>query len=309
MNDQCNLTYVLTTFNKIAFLKITVPLLIANCQPDEEIIITDGGSTDGTKEYLEQLFHEGKIQQFVSEKDKGEAHGFNKAILLASGELIKIITDDDLYSFTAIHQCKEFMLGNKNIDFLFSNIGDYHITDNIFFDHLNINNFMEWKKYNKPTPMCGLGLMLRRSSISLLGLFNPEYVCIDHEYSLKITNQLTCGSFYTGYSAIRILNEKSNSLTKSFESIYSQNTKLSQFYNTTYLEKQQPGILIRLLYQRITASLRSLNIFRKKNEAHGSKLKTPSPPSIEEVFSIADSLLANLNANTKQEFLIKSTNR
>ena len=117
-NQEIKLSYVLTTFNKLPYLKHTIAELLEACTDDEEIVIYDGGSTDGTREYLEDLYKKGLIHQFSSEKDKGEANGYNKAILQANGELIKIITDDDIYAYDRIKQCKEFMLQNPEKDML-----------------------------------------------------------------------------------------------------------------------------------------------------------------------------------------------
>ncbi|MCU0361204.1 MAG: glycosyltransferase, partial [Bacteroidia bacterium] len=68
------LTYVLTTYNKLDYLKITLPFLIQACKKDEEIVVVDGGSSDGTKDFLENLLKENKIHQLLSQKDYGEAH-------------------------------------------------------------------------------------------------------------------------------------------------------------------------------------------------------------------------------------------
>ena len=45
-----SLSYILTTFNKLAYLKISLPYLIASRQQDEEIVIVDGGSKDGARD-------------------------------------------------------------------------------------------------------------------------------------------------------------------------------------------------------------------------------------------------------------------
>src|ERR1700739_554911 len=118
MGKNITLSYVLTTFNKLSYLKVTLPLLIEARKEDEEIVVVDGGSADGTKEFLSELHNQGKIQTFISEKDFGESHGFNKAFLNSKGDLIKIITDDDVYSFKIIQQCKSFMLQNTSVDIL-----------------------------------------------------------------------------------------------------------------------------------------------------------------------------------------------
>jgi glycosyltransferase involved in cell wall biosynthesis len=83
---KITLSYVLTTFNKLEYLKVSLPNLLDNLKDDEEIVITDGGSSDGTSEYLEDLHSRGLIHQYVSEPDIGQAHGINKAILMATGD-------------------------------------------------------------------------------------------------------------------------------------------------------------------------------------------------------------------------------
>ena len=112
------LSYILTTYNKLDYLKITLPYLLAACYPDEEIVIVDGGSSDGTVEYLQALLDQKKIHYFISEKDFGEAHGTNKAFLAAKGQLLKIITDDDVFDFEALQRCKKFMLEHPSVDIL-----------------------------------------------------------------------------------------------------------------------------------------------------------------------------------------------
>ena len=79
--SKFSLSYVMTTFNKFEYLKIAVTELINECLSDEEIVIVDGGSTDGSIEYLSILKDQGKIHQFISAKDYGEAHGINKAMM------------------------------------------------------------------------------------------------------------------------------------------------------------------------------------------------------------------------------------
>ena len=54
MNFQ--LSYIIATRNRLPFLKITIEKIIDNIQPDEEIVVVDGNSTDGAKEYLNKLF-------------------------------------------------------------------------------------------------------------------------------------------------------------------------------------------------------------------------------------------------------------
>lgn len=188
-----------------------MPRLLANVQQDEEVIVIDGASTDGTVEFVEDFVRQGRIHRFLTEADKGEAHGFNKGLLLARGELIKFVTDDDLFSFRQIQQCRIWMLKNSEYDVMGTNglvtlgccthdVGtvDYH------------PSMAEWCERKTPFPFCGLGLMLRRSSLALLGLLHTSFVRVDAEYSLRVTAGPGQLAFYTGATFLRIMNEKSN---------------------------------------------------------------------------------------------------
>ena len=59
--DKYNLSYVLTTRNKLPYLKEVMTRLIENVQDDEEIVVVDGASTDGSVEYLKNQFEKGHI--------------------------------------------------------------------------------------------------------------------------------------------------------------------------------------------------------------------------------------------------------
>src|SRR4051794_11954081 len=99
---SCSLTYAVTTYNRLPYLKEAMSRLVKARRRDEEIVVVDGGSTDGTVPYLRQLLATGDIDTLLSEPDHGQGHGINKALLRAHGDVIKPINDDDLYDYDAI---------------------------------------------------------------------------------------------------------------------------------------------------------------------------------------------------------------
>jgi glycosyltransferase involved in cell wall biosynthesis len=227
---QYSMSYVLTSFNKLDYLKITLPLVIQACKPDEEIVVVDGGSTDGTKDYLESLFKDKKIHVLLSEKDKGEAHGINKALFLAKGGLIKIITDDDLYDFEAIQDCKKHMLEHRETDVLGFDGYSCKVAEKPKFEKTNfIEGFQHWKRDGSAFLFCGLSLLIRKSSLPYLGLFNTNYKIIDMEYSLRITSMKSKIAFYTGHAFVNIINPASNSV-KFYDVIRKEYHKLRRTY-------------------------------------------------------------------------------
>jgi glycosyltransferase involved in cell wall biosynthesis len=230
-----NLTYVISTYNKIEFIKIVLEHLISYRSADEEIVVVDGGSKDGTAEYLQELFNNGFIHQFVSEKDHGEGHGFNKAILMARGKIVKYLTDDDVFDISVIRCCKEYMLANPNINFLNTNGANYDIeanSDIYIFTSSYLEQMKEWEHTGKPFAFCMLGAMFNRKSLALLGLLNPSIKRADAEYSLRITSQKITMAWCTGVSYVRLHNSKSNSAVFS-DRIKEETKKLNAFYNVS----------------------------------------------------------------------------
>lgn len=212
MNDV-KLSYVITTFNKLPYLKQVMRLLLQNVQVDEEIVIADGGSSDGTKEYLQQLYADGLIHQFISEKDKGEAHGYNKTFLLAKGDLIKIITDDDIFNYEAIGKMKDFMLQNTHLDAICGNIISVNVTHTPTFSEYRKSYQVWFEQWTRgeigATFFSCLPLMIRRNRLSLLGLFDTSYKHVDLEYSVRLTFNNRKLAFYSDLVAIGLVNEKS----------------------------------------------------------------------------------------------------
>lgn len=210
---EIKLSYVLTTFNKFSFIKIVLDNLIRNKRADEEIIVIDGGSTDGTQELLQGLKNAGEIDFFVSEKDRGEAHGFNKGFLIARGQLLKIITDDDAFYFPAINTCKEYMLQHPEIDVMGSNTA---VTYTSNFRKIDIikdyqDGFMKWKEGQlKNFAFCMTPVMIRRSSLPLTGLFYIKSKIPDFEWTIRVTGFANI-AWYTGFPVVNIINNLSSS--------------------------------------------------------------------------------------------------
>ena len=62
-----------------------------------EWIVVDGGSNDGTREYLENLNGIYNLR-FVSEPDNGIYDAMNKGIAMATGDVVGILNSDDFYT-------------------------------------------------------------------------------------------------------------------------------------------------------------------------------------------------------------------
>jgi glycosyltransferase involved in cell wall biosynthesis len=213
--SQFALSYVLTTKNKLLSLQEAVRRLLENVRPDEEAIIVDGGSTDGSAEFLADLHRTGKIHQFISGPDVGEAHGANKGFLAARGDLVKVLSDDDVFYWPVIRECREFMMRNPDVDWLTTN-GAGQSFEPPFAPRLwsITTEYAQWLLRPTPISVWGLGEMFRRSSLPLLGLYNVNACRVDLDYSLRNTTGIANFALYTGCGWIGVANPRSGTRTR-----------------------------------------------------------------------------------------------
>jgi len=263
MSEPKLISYLITTRNKLPFLKQALSTFIARKIPDEEILIADGASTDGTKEYLAQLKSAGKIDFFISEPDYGIAHANNKLILKAGGTFFKFITDDDVFDYSVIRKCATFLSEHPDIDCVNTEGGSLNDPSRTIGeeDPLQIvraidyaEQYKKWQKDHIPFTFCDLGLLFRRSSLPVMGMYDPASGLLDFEYSLRLTRGRANIAWYSGYSYVNISNPQSFSLVNR-KKIKRQTDKYSEFY----LNKK-PDLLIvekfKVLKNKISDRLR-----------------------------------------------------
>jgi glycosyltransferase involved in cell wall biosynthesis len=227
-----NLSYIIATHNRLPFLKITLEKLVSELQSDEEIIVVDGDSVDGTKDYLQQLYNAGKIQHFVSEPDKNQAHGWNKAMLLANGTILKKIIDDDVFCYEAIRICKAYMLEHAAVDVVISDDLSGSLYDSaIISKHTRLPQYKKWRSGLMPSfTFRDVNILMRRSSLSFIGLYNTDFIMMDWEYALRISYFKANIVYYTGCNALTVGHNQTVSSLKSRQLIIEQGKKAEAFY-------------------------------------------------------------------------------
>lgn len=298
MEKSIQLSYLVVTRNKLPYLMGAMERLITQKKTEEEILVADGGSNDGTQEYLRELKESGKIDFFLSESDHGIAHAFNKLTLVAKGVLTTFITDDDVYSYPDISACKSFMLSHPDIDIICSEgaiLTNFTNLDNSPLEIVRPLNYevpyREWLQSHTPFAFCDLGCVFRRSSVPLLGLHNPSFHAPDAEYSLRVTSGKARIAWYTGYTYVNISNPQSTSLVH-MKKIKIANDRLNRFY----LGKNEDSFIVKKL-KTLHNKIRSR--FRVASTHKGQTYASLYP----ELLAVAGKWLTTKNAIKKPEFL------
>lgn len=95
-----SISIVVAVFNGALTLQRCIDSVARQTYPHKELIVIDGGSSDGTDEILKASNE--KIAYWVAEPDRGISHAWNKALLRAHGEWICFLGADDLFWDTTV---------------------------------------------------------------------------------------------------------------------------------------------------------------------------------------------------------------
>ena len=88
------ITVIVPLYNKVNEIERSLQSIYHQTVTEYELIIIDGGSTDGSLELAESHLKDSRIR-LVHQKSKGLPAARNEAIALASGELIAFLDADD----------------------------------------------------------------------------------------------------------------------------------------------------------------------------------------------------------------------
>lgn len=96
MNGTPRISIAVPSFNQGRFIRETLESLVAQDYPDLEVIVQDGGSTDGAVEIAREFAERfpGVFHVHV-ERDRGHAHALNMAFRKSTGEILGYLNTDD----------------------------------------------------------------------------------------------------------------------------------------------------------------------------------------------------------------------
>ena len=172
------------SFNSAATIKQTIESITSQDYKDIEYIIVDGNSTDATVEIIKS--YNSFINAWISERDKGIYDAMNKAISMATGEVVGILNSDDFYANDQIlsQVAKAFL--DPSIDVVFGDL--------VFVDPANLNKVVRKYSSAKWHPdKFAWGFMpahptvfIRRTFYQQFGLFKIDYkIAADYELLIR----------------------------------------------------------------------------------------------------------------------------
>ena len=93
--NEVKLSVIIPCLNQEHYIRATLESVCSQVGPQVEIIVIDGGSTDGTLREIENF--RSSLSCIVSEPDKGHYDAVNKGMSRATGDILCWLNADDLY--------------------------------------------------------------------------------------------------------------------------------------------------------------------------------------------------------------------
>ncbi len=115
---------VIPSYNQVEFLERTLSSVTEQPLADVEILVMDGGSTDGSVETIER--YSDRIAFWRSERDDGQSGAIADGLARATGDILGWINSDDLLLPDALTRVVDAFARHRESEWL---IGGSHVID------------------------------------------------------------------------------------------------------------------------------------------------------------------------------------
>ncbi len=183
------ISVITAVYNNQATLADALISALAQDHPNTELIVVDGGSTDGTLEIIQR--YAGQIAQVVSEPDRGIYDALNKGLRLATGDAVGFLHSDDTFADDHVLSRIATALADPKVDACY---GDLR-----YVRHDNPNHVVRhWRAGSYHPRLLAQGWMpphptlyLRRALYERHGGFNLRYrIAADYDLMLRMLSRI-----------------------------------------------------------------------------------------------------------------------
>jgi len=185
------ISIVVPCFNHAAYLEETIRSILLQGYPDLELLVMDGGSTDGTVDILRH--YDSAITHWVSEPDSGQSDAINKGLALAKGDILAYINSDDYYLPGALKAIGRLAAGHPEKDIFYGNCLLFRHQLGPWFTRVScLPSFDElldpWRYWRRGKMVIQPEVFWRREAMDAVGRFfrNDLHMVMDYEFWLRL---------------------------------------------------------------------------------------------------------------------------
>ncbi len=183
MDDKPAISIVINSYNQAQFLETTIKSVLAQIIPEMEVVLVDGGSTDGSLAIIHKYSE--SFSWWISEKDEGQADGINKGLRRAKGDLVAWLNSDDTYQPGTIARVLEIRKTHPHASLIYGDVlaidEDDKPIQRIPGGSYSLRDLCSFHIINQPA------VFMNREVLDSVGYLDPMYhYLLDHHLWLKM---------------------------------------------------------------------------------------------------------------------------
>lgn len=113
------ISVVVPSYNQAHYLEQTLCSVLEQSYPNLELIVMDGGSSDGSVDIIRR--YADRIAYWVSERDGGQTAALIAGFACSTGDIQCWLNSDDLHERDTLEKVAGFFREQKNAEFVFGN--------------------------------------------------------------------------------------------------------------------------------------------------------------------------------------------
>lgn len=177
-----SVSVIVATLDAVGTLAACIESVAAQEGVSVELLVIDGGSTDGTVKILQA--YDDSIAYWVSEPDRGVYHAWNKALERATGRWVCFLGADDKLARPGTLKTLVELGDRTEADLVCSRVR-YRASEKA--GSSVVGQPWDWTKMTRFMCVAHPGLLHRRSLFDQFGQFSEEYrIAGDYEYLLRL---------------------------------------------------------------------------------------------------------------------------
>lgn len=184
--EQPRLSIIIATYNAASTLEVCLASVMAQKFDAWELLIADGGSTDGTIELIKR--YSSTLWWWQSKTDAGIYDAWNQALAHARGEYVCFLGADDAWTNDRSLETLFDAIGNNSYDLVTSR---GRIVNLPTAKSTIIGAAWDYRRMGRRMVVCHPGLLHRRAIFNNYGLFDASYrITGDLDFLLRLPESI-----------------------------------------------------------------------------------------------------------------------
>tara|TARA_Y200000002_G_C22666463_1_gene658186 strand:- start:1329 stop:2180 length:852 start_codon:yes stop_codon:yes gene_type:complete len=179
------ISVIVPSYNSERYIEETLRSIESSQFSEVEYIFVDGGSTDGTMNFVKKSQH--VFSHIISEKDKGQSDAFNKGFRLAAGDYLTWLNSDDVFCQGALSKVIKIIKKSRR-PWYAANM--FHIDrDSKILKSCQSGPFESWALKYGVLNVFGPSTIFSRDLYQEFGNFREDFhFCMDTEYWWRLAS-------------------------------------------------------------------------------------------------------------------------